>query len=100
MSIFFIKKTFSSSGNKVLVESPENSYEYSLLHDGIFSVQGQLGITKFEIKNQKVRIIDSPCPNKTCVNMSWNSPVVCLPNKIFIRIVNSSEEEEFDAISQ
>ncbi len=96
-AIFSIKKSLSTAGDKILVEADGHSYEYSLNQDGIYSVEGALGTTTFEIKNKVVHIVDSPCPNKTCVNQGWTSPLVCLPNKVIITVENYGE---FDAISE
>ncbi len=96
-AIFSIKKSLSPAGDKILVEADGYSYEYSLDQDGIYSVEGALGTTTFEIKNKAVHIVDSPCPNKTCVNQGWTSPLVCLPNKVIITVENYGD---FDAISE
>lgn len=95
--IFLIIKSSSLKGSTVLVKALENEYEYSLKKDGVYKVQGALGITKFQIKKGRVRIIESACPNKTCVNQGWGSPLVCLPNHVIISV---EEKGEFDAISQ
>lgn len=97
LGIFLTVKSFSQKGSVVKVNADEKHYEYSAKQDGIYKVGGPLGITTFEIKDGKVRIIDSPCPNKTCVNQGWHSPLVCLPNNVIITI---EKEGEFDAIAE
>ena len=97
LGIFLTVKSFSQKGSVVKVNADGRHYEYSSKQDGIYKVGGPLGITTFEIKNGKVRIIDSPCPNKTCVNQGWHSPLVCLPNNVIITL---EEEGEFDAIAE
>ena len=97
LGIFLTVKSFSQKGSVVKVNADEKHYEYSAKQDGIYKVGGPLGITTFEIKDGKVRIIDSPCPNKTCVNQGWHSPLVCLPNNVIITL---EEEGEFDAIAE
>ena len=97
LGIFLTVKSFSQKGGVVKVNADGKHYEYSAKQDGIYKVGGPLGITTFEIKDGKVRIIDSPCPNKTCVNQGWHSPLVCLPNKVIITL---EEEGEFDAIAE
>ena len=84
-------------GSRVSVNANGTHYEYSAAKDGVYSVEGELGATTFEIKNGRVRITDSPCPNKTCIAQGWHSPLVCLPNKV---IINVESEDEFDAISE
>ena len=95
--IFFTIKNISQKGSSVLVNADGKRYEYSAKKDGIYKVGGAIGITTFEIKNGRVRIIDSPCPNKTCVNQGWHSPLVCLPNNVIITV---EKEGEFDAVSE
>ena len=97
LGIFLTIKSFSQKGSIVTVNADGNRYEYSARQDGIYSVGGALGITTFEIKDGRVRIIDSPCPNKTCINQGWHSPLVCLPNTVIITL---EAEGEFDAISE
>lgn len=84
-------------GSKVVVNAAGMKYEYSAELDGTYTVAGELGPTTFEIKDGRVRIIDSPCPNKTCISQGWHNPLVCLPNKVMITVEG---EAEFDAISE
>ena len=97
LGIFLTIKNLSQKGSVVKVNAAGNLYEYSAKQDGIYKVGGALGITTFEIKNGRVRIIDSPCPNKTCINQGWHSPLVCLPNNVIITL---EDEGEFDAFSE
>lgn len=85
LCFFLIKNLFGAAGGKVFVQADNQNFEYSLENEGIFTAQGELGVSTFEISGGKVRILDSPCPNKTCVAAGWSNQVVCLPNKIFIR---------------
>ena len=97
LGIYLTVRKFSQKGSLVKVNAAGSHYEYSAKQDGIYKVAGALGMTTFEIKDGKVRIIDSPCPNKTCVNQGWHSPLVCLPNNVIITL---EEEGEFDALSE
>ncbi len=103
LSIFLVKKSFLKKYGKVKVNANGTEYEYSLSQDGIYKVKGALGITVIEIKNKKVRILDSACPNKTCVNQDFANPIVCLPNKVIIQLEIESENSspgDFDVVSQ
>ena len=97
LAVITMKKSLTPLANKVTVQANGQHYEYSLQQNGIYSVNGLLGETSFEIKNGKVRILDSPCPNKTCVNQGWASTLICLPNKVIIKLENPGD---FDAISE
>lgn len=96
-AVLSIKKSAKINGSRVLAQADGDTYEYSLDKDGIYKVEGALGYTTFEIKDKKVRIIDSPCPNKTCIDQGWTSPIVCLPNRVIITI---QDYGEFDAVSE
>ena len=96
-AVLSIKKSVTINGSRVLAQVDGDTYEYSLDKDGIYKIEGSLGYTTFEIKDKKVRIIDSPCPNKTCVHQGWTSPIVCLPNHVIITI---QDYGEFDAVSE
>lgn len=95
--IFLTVKPRHQNASSILVQANGNSYQYSLNTDAIYDFEGPLGITKVEVKNGKVRIIDSPCPNKTCMNQNYRDTLVCLPNKIIIKI---QTQGEFDAIAE
>ena len=73
------------------------SMESAFKADGVYRVQGALGVTTFEIKGGRVRIVDSPFPNKLCVQQGWHTPLVCLPNNVLITL---EAEEAFDAVSE
>lgn len=94
--IFLTKASLTKKGTTVRVLADGNEYEYQM-KDGIFKVEGAVGITTFQIEDGKVHIIDSPCPNKTCVEQGWTSPLICLPNKVIITIANYGD---FDAVSE
>lgn len=86
---------FRSKRNTVFVRACGAEYEFDAAHDGAFGVAGALGTTRFEIKGGKVRVIDSPCPNKTCVARGFSEALVCLPNNVIIRCGG-----DFDAVAQ
>lgn len=97
LAIISMKKTAKTTGNNVVVEANGTRFEYSLNQDGIYTVEGLIGYTTFEIKNGGVHIIDSPCPNKTCIEQGWSNPLICLPNRVSINVEGYGE---FDAISE
>ncbi len=65
------------------------------------TVEGPLGETLIEIRDGKIRVVDSPCPEKICIKTGAISKpgqwIACLPNKVFISIGGS--KEEIDAFS-
>lgn len=106
--VFLTVRGLGQKGSRVLVNAAGVKYEYSVSQNGTYTVAGELGPTTFEIKDGRVRITDSPCPNKTCISQGWHNPLVCLPNKVMITVENetgqgrgrSNEEAEIDAVSE
>jgi hypothetical protein len=106
--IFLTVRGLGQKGSKVVVNAAGVKYEYSAELDGTYTVAGELGPTTFEIKHGRVRIIDSPCPNKTCISQGWHNPLVCLPNKVMITVEGENSvktgqgrgEVQLDAVSE
>ena len=91
---------FSADASEVTVKAGEKLYIYRLDKDLEFDVAGPLGMTRIEIKNRAVRVVDSPCRDKLCVHMGWlrsgGQWAACLPNRVFVSI-NSAEKDGIDA---
>ena len=108
--VFLTVRGLGQKGSRVVVNAAGTRYEYSASQNGTYSVSGELGPTTFEIKDGRVRIIDSPCPNKTCISQGWHNPLVCLPNKVMITVEGESSvkagqgrggrEVQLDAVSE
>lgn len=106
--VFLTVRGLGQKGSKVVVNAAGVKYEYSAELDGTYTVAGELGPTTFEIKDGRVRIIDSPCPNKICISQGWHNPLVCLPNKVMITVEGENsvkagqgrEEVQLDAVSE
>ncbi len=65
--------------------------------DGRRAVTGRLGDTVIQIRDGRVRVIDSPCPHKLCVRMGWveraGGLIVCVPNRVVVRVEGDGEGE-------
>lgn len=51
------------------------------------SVPGPLGVTRVEIKNGRVRVLQDPGERQLCVRQGWLAPgetAVCLPNRVSV----------------
>ena len=94
--IFLSKNSLTKKGSTVRVLADGKEYEFQM-KNGTYEVEGAIGITTFQIEDGKVHIIDSPCPNKNCVEQGWSSPLICLPNKVVITIENYGD---FDAVAE
>lgn len=94
---------YQSKGNIVnIVVNGNELVRADINIDKKFSVKGVLGVTEIEIKSGKVRVIDSPCGNKTCVKTGWiDKPyqsIICIPNRVVVEII--SDNKEIDAITR
>ena len=59
---------------------------------------------KFEIKDKKIRFLESNCPDKICVNTGFigivGETAVCLPNAASIQIISSDKNTDgYDAVT-
>lgn len=94
LSGIFLIKAFVPEGHTVVIELDNKPvYLLPLDKDGIVSVDGPLGKTTVEIKDNSVRIQDSPCRNKLCVRQGWikTGALVCLPNRVVVTIDRGRE---------
>lgn len=59
-------------------------------------LKGEHGSNDVLVERGRIRVIEADCPDKTCVHQGWISksgiPVVCLPNKLLIKIEKNSSE--------
>ena len=67
------------------------------------SVHGPLGDSIVETDGEGVRIIESPCPHKTCMRMGRASitgqVLVCAPNRVAVRVEGGAEEDGVDGVT-
>ncbi|MCB5257559.1 MAG: NusG domain II-containing protein [Candidatus Cloacimonadaceae bacterium] len=58
---------------------------YPLQQDQVIKIDKHNTI---EIKDSKVRMLYSDCPNQNCVRQGWGDilPIICLPNKVVVEI--------------
>lgn len=102
--LFIASASLGSEGGYVNVESPDGSFRYSLATDREVVVHGPLGDTHIIIEGGSAKVIDSPCPTKTCVQQGAistpNGWIACLPNQILLTIVSSANgETEVDDVA-
>lgn len=66
-----------------------------------FDVRGA-GVNTIEAEHGRIRVVSADCPKKICVSQGWISssalPIVCLPNKVVIKI--QAKDAGSDAVSQ
>ncbi|MEG2814154.1 MAG: NusG domain II-containing protein, partial [Oscillospiraceae bacterium] len=60
--------------------------------DGIIKLNENVS---FEVKNKKIRFIDTNCPDKLCEKVSYISKInqvsVCMPNKVLLKITGNDD---------
>jgi len=62
---------------------------------GEFTIETSRGYNTIEIGKNKIRMKASSCPDKLCVKQGWisrpNQMSVCLPNRVYIKIVGQED---------
>lgn len=61
----------------------------------LFTVSGPAGDNTIQVEPGRIRVSHADCPDQVCVNMGWlttegGMPIVCLPNKLVIRIEDAA----------
>jgi hypothetical protein len=86
----------------VFIQNNREELIFPLSINKDISVKGPIGTTVISIKNNNVKVIESPCRNKLCMNCKslhkngdWTA---CLPNLVFVSIKGKNEEKT-DSIS-
>ena len=89
-SLFVYKK--GAQSDFAIIEYNGRSEKISLSKDQIFALQNGMEI---EVKEGKIRVKDSNCPQKICMKHGWlryaNDVIVCLPNKTIIYLQKKSD---------
>lgn len=62
---------------------------FDITENNIYHVQGDYGMLNIEVKDDQYRVFDVDCPNHNCEKVGWvkmgsSTPIVCLPNNIYI----------------
>lgn len=100
----FISAYKNSRGRaQLLVQTPYGIYAYDMAQDRTIEAKGELGISRIQIREGRARFLESPCPNKTCIQCAPISRagewIACLPNRVFIRI-DADSDDTVDAVAQ
>lgn len=99
-------RTFISNGSEVVIRSDGREVAcYSLSDERrTIKIDGPLGKSVVEISSDKARMLDSPCPQKTCCAQGWitgpERAIICIPNRVVIKIVSAKTKTSLDAVSQ
>ena len=87
-----------------LVRSEAGEVLLALNKDLVQDFEGPQGVTQIEVHNGFVRIVQAPCRRQLCRRMgrtrSSARSLVCIPNRIRVRIIDSDGEEAIDALAR
>lgn len=101
-SLAFIKSVLPG-GNTVIVEvDGEELYHLALDEATEKQIESREGHAVLEIRDGKVRLAESNCPNQICVRQGWidRGVIVCLPNRIIVRVGTKGRDgNKVDAVS-
>lgn len=102
IGLVFIQDVIPEGTDVIIEVKNEHVFTLSLYEDTRKEIHGANGITIVEIKDQKVRVTDSSCPDKICVKQGEikKGVIICLPNQVIIRIDSvRPENKQFDAVT-
>jgi len=75
--------------------------EVPLSQPRTLEVDGPLGTSTIQVRDGKVRVVDSPGRQKLCVRAGWLSrsgeSVICLPNQVVVRVAGG--QPRFDSMN-
>ncbi len=98
LTTFVMANQQKDSASRVAIQAEGKSWLYDINQDTTIELNGPLGPTLVEIQEGKVRVKADPGPLQICVRDGWiaNSGewLICLPNKVFIRIEGGPQPEE------
>jgi len=103
-SIFFVRRFFvSSEGSEALIKVGNRTVQrLSLRIDRMINLEGEKGRVVIQVKDGGVRVVESSCLQKICVNTGWierpGQNIICLPNKVLVTI-EGKESYKVDAVS-
>jgi len=89
--VYIISSLHSTRGDTVLIQVDGKDFlRLSLNENRIVRVSGPIGISIVEIKDRRVRMLSSPCPDKLCIKEGYidktGQVIICIPNRIVIKI--------------
>ncbi len=101
MAFFLFSAGETADGTVRVYREGALIWEWPLNQDGAFSVSGTYE-NRIRIEAGRVAIVESSCPGGDCVHTGWISrpgrSVVCLPNRVEVRVEGGTAGEEVDAV--
>jgi len=110
ISLFFIlyggrDAVISNSKTAYIYSNNKLVGEYVLTDDykDVVNIESETGYNIMHIEDGQIWIHEASCPDKICIyqgKISKNGEmIVCIPNRMFIKIVDENDESEIDFIA-
>lgn len=95
----------SKKGTSVEVYVDNKLYKTIDINDEVeFKIKGKNGYNIVRVHDKGVEMVEASCPDKVCVHTGFiNKPsqsIVCIPNKVTIKIKTDKKDSHEDIISQ
>jgi len=92
--VFFLIKNINDDKEKVakVYYNDELIKTISLNEDGEYTVLGDNGEVVIEVSDNKIRVVEETSKNNLCSKQGYADIIVCLPNKIVIKVENDDNE--------
>lgn len=69
-----------------------------------FTIKDGEHINKVKVHDNGVEVTEANCPDKVCVKTGFitkpSQSIVCIPNKLNIKIIDNNSSDEIDAVVQ
>ncbi|MBN1352496.1 NusG domain II-containing protein [candidate division KSB1 bacterium] len=107
ISVFsmLLMSAFSTPGSFVVIDAAGNQhYRYRLAENRTITCEGPVGKSVIQIQDGAVSVQTSDCPQKICVKsgaiQKCGQLIVCVPNKIIIKIEGEDNRRTLDVITR
>lgn len=105
--IIYSGKAALAGNSKIAYIQSKNEYvrEYVLTEDvnDEFTIETEFGYNTVRIENGKIWIHDASCPDKICIQQGRisnnNEAILCIPNRLFIKIIDGGDNSDIDFIA-
>lgn len=101
--LVFINEVLPKGTEVVIEVDGKPAYTLPLYESRTVEVKGINGTTVVEIRNNKVHVTESPCPDKLCIKQGWidKGALICLPNRIIVRMnTGTGKIPQIDAVTR
>jgi hypothetical protein len=89
------KQTFFTGGSALVYEDGTPIEKVDLSRDHTVELSLGKGRMEIEVGEGRIRVSNSSCPHKACVNTGWvgkaRRPIICVPNQVLIEIEGDEE---------